>query len=268
MTHLQESLPIVVGIDGSGAAVAAARWAVDEAIIRDVPLQLVHATDVDTDAGGPGEDFTLYIRRAEPLLRAADEAVTATGKTVKVETAVVGAGPRVGLLTKSRHAAMVCVGSGGVGRAGRALEGSTAAALANAAFCPVAIIRADMTTANRVGWIVVSVGDSPECDVVVEHAFSEAALRGAPLLALEIRPCLHRDGKFDQLLQPWRHRYPDVRVQSAAAPEGLGEFVSTSKEPIQLAVIGGADASGLLRFVDQHAQPSIFDHCSVLVVRI
>jgi nucleotide-binding universal stress UspA family protein len=33
--------PIVVGIDGSQAAVRAAEWAVDEAVSREVPLRLV-----------------------------------------------------------------------------------------------------------------------------------------------------------------------------------------------------------------------------------
>src|SRR6185436_12732044 len=36
------SAPIVVGVDGSTAALTAARWAIDEAISRDVPLRIVH----------------------------------------------------------------------------------------------------------------------------------------------------------------------------------------------------------------------------------
>jgi nucleotide-binding universal stress UspA family protein len=34
-------LPIVVGIDGSQAAIRAAEWAADEAVSREVPLRLV-----------------------------------------------------------------------------------------------------------------------------------------------------------------------------------------------------------------------------------
>jgi hypothetical protein len=36
---------VVIGIDGSRSALQAALWAVDEAVHRDVPLQLVYATD-------------------------------------------------------------------------------------------------------------------------------------------------------------------------------------------------------------------------------
>jgi nucleotide-binding universal stress UspA family protein len=37
----QAPLPIVVGVDGSQAAIQAAEWAIDEAVSREVPLRLV-----------------------------------------------------------------------------------------------------------------------------------------------------------------------------------------------------------------------------------
>jgi len=37
-----KSAPVVVGVDGSEAAVAATIWAIDEAASRDVPLRIVH----------------------------------------------------------------------------------------------------------------------------------------------------------------------------------------------------------------------------------
>jgi Universal stress protein family len=43
MQHLDSSpLSVVVGIDGSRAAVDAASWAADEAVSRDIPLRLVY----------------------------------------------------------------------------------------------------------------------------------------------------------------------------------------------------------------------------------
>ena len=47
------------------------------------------------------------------------------------------------LKAESHYAAMVCVGSVLIGRIARVLVGSTAAALAHKAHCPVAIIRTD-----------------------------------------------------------------------------------------------------------------------------
>ena len=36
---------VVVGVDGSKAAINAALWAIDEAISRDVPLRLIHVVE-------------------------------------------------------------------------------------------------------------------------------------------------------------------------------------------------------------------------------
>ena len=43
---------IVVGVDGSKAAIHAALWAVDEALSRDIPLRLLHAVDPGEAAEG------------------------------------------------------------------------------------------------------------------------------------------------------------------------------------------------------------------------
>jgi nucleotide-binding universal stress UspA family protein len=264
MTHPHVRSSVVVGIDGSDAAIAATLWAADEAIAHDVPLQLIHAADVA--AVHPREDFSLKIKDAEPLLRAADAALAATGKTVKIETGVVAAGPRAALISESRTAGMVCVGTVGVGRAGDVL-GSTAAALANAAFCPVAIIRPHVTTlASDGGWIAVSVDNSPDGDRVIDNGFAEARLRHAPLLALGVGSAVNGCDRLDQRLDPWRDRYPEVRVQAVPAPDGVAEFVSASTEPVQLAVIGAGQVGQLTRFVPA-AAISVVDLCSVLVVR-
>jgi nucleotide-binding universal stress UspA family protein len=75
MTHTHVLSSVTVGIDGSDAATAAARWAADEAIARNVPLRLIYAADVAP--AHPHGDFRLQITDAEPMLRAADAAVTA-----------------------------------------------------------------------------------------------------------------------------------------------------------------------------------------------
>ena len=263
MNHQHVLSPVVVGIDGSDAAIAAALWAADEAIARDVPLRLIYAADVATHPYG---DFRVQMTKAEPLFRAADAAVAATGKTVKVETAVVGAGPRPGLISQSRAAEMMCVGSVGVRRAGD-VPGSTAAALANAAFCPVAIIGPDVTRrAADGGCIVVSIDNSPGSDLTIENGFAEAKLRRAPLLALGVGLAVNDCDQLDQRLDPWRDRYPEVRVRAVPAPDGVAEFVSTSTEPVQLAVIGSGQVAPLMRF-GPAAAISVVDLCSVLVVR-
>lgn len=272
MTQPVGPSPVVVGVDGSLAATNAALWAVDEAIARDVPLRLVHAANTEKTSTASAEDLRLAMEYAETALRSADAAVASTGEAVKVETAVVRGGARTGLVSESRRAAMVCVGSVGIGRVGRMLLGSTAAALANTAYCPVAIIRTHGASAPPEGeWIAVAVDDDgSENDAVVEQGFAQAALRNAPLLALGVsRWHLDIDDRLGRRLDPWLRRYSDVRVQPVAAPGGVAHFVAGSQEPIQLAVIGSAEAGKIIRLVGPVGGVSIFDHaqCSVLVVR-
>lgn len=260
-------------IDGSRAAVNAALWAVDEAIDRGVPLRLVHVVHVEESQAAPAQDVGLEIEYAEAALRAACAAVDATGKSVDVESAVLRGAASTALIDESRRAAMVCVGSVGIGRVARMLLGSTAAALANQAYCPVAVIRtrAESPTPDT-GAIVVVVDDSADNDAVVQRGFAEAVLRHAPLIPVGVwRWGIDEDldDHLDRRLESWLDRYPDVSVQSFVAPEGVVEFVASSEEPIQLAVVGSTDAGKIMRLVGPVAGTSIFDHaeCSVLVVR-
>ncbi|KAA1249860.1 universal stress protein, partial [Mycobacterium simiae] len=75
--------PVIVGIDGSQAAIAAALWGVDEAIGSAVPLRLIAV--IKTTHPSP-EDYEHDLAHAETSLRAAQAAIEATGKLVKVET--------------------------------------------------------------------------------------------------------------------------------------------------------------------------------------
>ena len=268
MTTTRPSSSVVVGIDGSAAAMAVALWAVDEAVDRDVPLRLVHVVP----AANSDDSFAWETEHAHTSLRAADAAVRATGKPVKVETALVRGGTRAALLRESRAAAMMCVGSVGAGQVDDESLGSTAATLANTAHCPVAIIATHrQTPPTNPGCIVAAVDDPVDNHAVVEHSFAEAALRGAPLKALGLRSPHHdqtRDEGLDHRLEVWRDRYPGVPVHHATAPDGVAEFVAASQQPIQLAVIGRTDAGQILRLVDP-VGASVFDHteCSILVIR-
>lgn len=59
MTEYDRYGPVVVGIDGSRAAIHAAQWAIDEAVDRNVPLCLVHVTRVDYLRDGLDQEIDL-----------------------------------------------------------------------------------------------------------------------------------------------------------------------------------------------------------------
>jgi len=267
-------LPIVVGIDGSEAAIRAAEWAIDEAVSREVPLRLVEVMPQHAEPAPFASVGNLQMEReyGETALRIASAAVTASGQPVKVETAISQGDPVAALVAESKDAAMVCVGSVGIGRFARALLGSTAAELAEAAHCPVAIIRSQPSRPKPdIELIVVAVNESPGNDDVVEQAIHEAQLRQIPILALgvwrdDLGDMPHQT--LDRRLQPWKQRYPDVKFHALTTRTGIADFLDVSDSRIELAVIGSSDIDQLASLIGPHKHP-ILGHaeCSVLVAR-
>jgi len=253
---------LVVGIDGSQAAVDAAIWAVAEAVGRDIPLRLVYVIDLaDSAAGSDHGQFAC----ARAALYDAQRSVEATGEPVKVETEILSGRPLAKLAEASRSAAMVCVGSIGTEHALHG-TGSVAAALPGLAQSPVAVIRpAQRHVANaRAGTIVVEVEDV----VALRYAFDEARLRGAPLrVAASWRAEVPDDiaegsrlaqAQLDRRLAPWTRLYPDVAVESMVVRGSICGYLSRNAAAVDIFVTsGGACGSG---------SPDCTE-CSVLTVR-
>lgn len=270
MNHPRSQKCIVVGIDGSDAAINAAKWAVAEASGRDLPLRLIHAIPVLRPDAPTGDD-SLDIEYGETALRAATAALHAMGEPVKVETDIVHGSPGSVLIDESRNAAMVCVGSVGTGWVARKLLGSTADAVARKAHCPAAIIRTNHeAAASDSAWIAVVVDDSPGNDAVLEQGFREAQLRKAPVLAMGVWRWGVGEIPYRQLdhrLGRWVTQYPDVHVHPAAARHGAADFLTSTEEPVQLAVVGSSDAGKVAQMVGPFTSHSGHKGCSVFVVR-
>lgn len=252
---------VIVGIDGSKAAIEAARWAVDEALDRGVPLRLLAIIKATHPSN---EDYYRDLKHAENSLRAAQVAVEAMAKPVKVETEILRGQPGAVLVSESRDADMVCVGSVGIGRYSRALLGSTATEAAEKAHCPVAVIRSLPDEPRRAtDWIVVSVDDAPDSDTVVDQAMREARLRKLPVLAIGTDA-----GQVDNRLQPWRRWYPAVHMYPVTTGADVARFLKDNDDWCPLAVLGSAEAGRLAQILGPHGHP-VFRHtqASALVVR-
>jgi nucleotide-binding universal stress UspA family protein len=247
---------VVVGINGSQAAVNAAKWAIDEALRRQMPLRLVYVIPRRRAQIGPPPPSEWELERAETALSQADCAVQSAKKPVEVETAVLSGDPAQVLVNAAQDAAMVCVGTSRRGWASDGLLGSTAAALVADAQCPVAIIRTNPDgTATELGVIAVVLNDDPDNDEVVRQAMEEGRRRRATVR------------QIDRRLNSWVRRYPDVHVQTVAAGTGVksGEKQSNA---IELAVVGSADAAEIAGLATPNCHPIVgYPDCSVLVVR-
>ncbi len=267
------SAPVVVGVDGSEAAINAAKWAIDEAISRDVPLRMVYVTHVEEEV--PDDASRLDPDYAESSLRAATAAVEATGKPVKIETDVLWGSPDTALINESRNATMVCVGSNGIGAIAGKLWGSTAASVAEKAYCPVAVIRYPHTApASESDWIVVVVEDHADNESVIEQAMEEAQLREAPVLAVGAWQRYLGEIPYDRLdrrIEKWAKTYPGVHIQPVATRASVTQFLSENrKESVQLVVLGSTLAADVAKIVGPHKHPLVplaaHGECSVLVV--
>lgn len=260
MNGISSKGPVVVGIDGSDTAIHAALWAIDEAVSRSVPLRLVAVTK---DKHPSVDDYYADIRHAEDSLRAAQAAVDASGRPVKVETAILAGLPGVSLVAESHDAALVCVGSVGIGRFARSILGSTATEVAEKAHCPVAIVRPrDTESSQAVNWIVVADKEGPDTDGVIEAAMQEAGLRGAPVLVVG------KHGRVDCDVEALRERHPEVHIYPIGDGADVARFLKKNDERVQLAVIGGDEAGQVADILGPHGHRR-FSHTesSVLVVR-
>jgi nucleotide-binding universal stress UspA family protein len=264
--------PVVVGIDGSDAAIGAAQWAVKEAIHQDVPLRRVYVIQTTDGPTASADTYPAEEKYAERSLRAVRLAVETTGLPVKIDTAVLREDVDSALIAESSSATLICVGSVGIGRVGNMVVGSTAAILAEGAHCPVAIVRRDgESPPPEAGFIAVVVDDQPDNDEVMRWAMAEARVRRAHVLALGVwRWALfeHSHEGFYRHLNAGLRRYPDVRVEVATTRLSLARYLEGYLGAVQLIVIGTEDVRRVPQLVGPQGLP-IFAHadCSVLVVR-
>ncbi|BBZ73978.1 universal stress protein [Mycobacterium paraseoulense] len=255
MTEL-DAKSVVVGINGSQAAVNAAKWAVDEAVSRQLPLRLVYVIAGREAPGGSAPTSEWALERAETALSQAEWALQTTAKPVDVETAILSGDPAQVLVGQSEDAALVCVGTARRGWASDGLLGPTAAGLVAHAHCPVAVIRTNPDgSPTQLGVIAVVLNDDADNDEVVHQAMEEGRRRHATVR------------QIDRRLNSWVRRYPDVHVQTVAAGTGVRPSEKLGGA-IDLAVVGSADAEEMVGLATPNCHPIVgYPDCSVLVVR-
>ncbi len=264
--------PVVVGVDGSDAAIEAARWAAKEAVHQQVPLRLVYVTSAMCGLIGADRDERIARDCAESALWAARLAVEALGLPVKIDTAALSGDVDSVLADESRGAVLICVGSTGINRVTSMVFGSTAATLVEQARCPVAVIRRDGNSpALDFGFIAVVIDDRPGNDEVIDRALEEARVRHAPALVLGVWRRGQSDDNRERLIRRLDHclrRYPDVEVEVAPTRAGVNRYLESFVGAVQLVVVGQEDAGRVVQLVGPHG-PTILAHadCSVLILR-
>ena len=273
---------VVVGIDGSQAAISAALWAVDEAVRRDIPLRLVYAIEPD-DRSGHERDIQEAAREfagAEIAVRAAVMAVESTDEPVKIEVEIAQDRPARVLREQSRSAPMLCLGALGINQATGRRVGSTAAALAETAHCPVAVIRGRHPNPPVPRCVIAVVDESPESHDVLDLAVAEALLRRAPLRVLTTwHPRFtdmsglnvvadnnrHIRAHQERMLSPYRKSHPDLDARPVAVPGNIESYLARNADSIGLVVIGRRHTASMAELLGLGHSMLHDADCSVLI---
>jgi nucleotide-binding universal stress UspA family protein len=208
---------VLAGVDGSSHALAAVRWAADEAQSRRVPLLILHAADyLDPDPRDRGH------RHAQAIL-ARGRAEAGTRATVRTTTVLATETPIPALVRASARASLIVLGATGSGGLEEILLGSTTLAVSGQSHCPVAAVRHWPLSSDDDRDIVLGVSAVHEDAAAVEMAFDLARRRGKPLTVVHCSlPRLtapptesfeaQREALADELAV-WFQRYPEVRVR-------------------------------------------------------
>ncbi len=138
---------IIVGVDGSECSLAALRFAVAEARLREARLRVVHAwatppvSTYHEAEHAIRTDFDGMHDAAQALLDEVVDKALGDDSGIVVEKAVVEGPPAAALVDAARDAALLVVGSRGLGGFKALLLGSVGQQCAHHAPCPVVIVR-------------------------------------------------------------------------------------------------------------------------------
>jgi nucleotide-binding universal stress UspA family protein len=257
---------VVVGIDGSQAAIRAALWAVDEVAGTDIPLRLLYIRQPSPNASRVGARSATEM--AEEAVYDAFDAINALGKPVKVEMEIVEGSPVPTLIEATRSTLLLCVGDIGSGQSSPAGFGSTATALVHAAHCSVAVVRGDHDTGlTEKRSIVAHVDGSADDQLVLEFAFEEANRRNAPLVVMTARPPGMR-AMLDRYVVLWKQHYPEVDVRCTAAHGPLVSYLAEHAKSIQLVAVGATQTDEVRQLLSPAADRALqHSNFALLIVR-
>jgi nucleotide-binding universal stress UspA family protein len=233
---------IAVGLDGSKESLAAAHWAARESLLRGVPLRLVHSEQWSTTRDiTPITSAEVRSRWAETLLHNAADELHGSHPELGISSQSLNDLPARALASVAATADMLVLGSRGRGALAGFVLGSVGMAVLHSTERPVVLVRAGEDAiphsqhhhADRE--LVVGVDTSRPCDALLAFAFEEAARRSCTLRALHCwtlpplvgygaayDPRLHAQlemsaqAGLDEMLKPWREKYPEVRVVARA----------------------------------------------------
>ncbi|BCO34875.1 universal stress protein [Mycobacterium heckeshornense] len=262
MSQAARDYGVIVGVDGSPASNAAVAWAAHDAVLRHLPLTLVHVVNpvLATWTYTPQPDgFAVWQenegrRILRDALKIGEDSVK-HGESVPIESELIFSSTVEALLDLSTHAELVVVGSSGRGALARGLLGSVSSSLVRHGHCPVAVIRDDDVLSSRRSNapVLVGIDGSPRSELATTIAFDEASRRHVDLIAMHAWSDLEifelpgldwaavkaeEERSLAERLAGWQENYPDVTVQRVLVCDRPARALIETSEGVQLVVLG------------------------------
>jgi nucleotide-binding universal stress UspA family protein len=209
---------------------------------------------------------------------------------VPVETVLVEASPVVTLVKESRAAAVVVLGSRGLGGFSGLIIGSTAVQLTGRAQCPVVVVRDKRPEDHQDdGPVVVGVDGTPVGEAAIAYAFAQASACGAELVAVHAWSDLIMDAAYTgnaaaidfgplqqrseallaERLAGWQEKYPDVHVTREVVRDRPTRALLERGERARLLVVGTRGRGGFRGLLLGSTSQHLLHHaaCPVAVIR-
>lgn len=258
---------ILVGVDGSAQSDAAVAWAAREAILRRMPITLMHGVAPVVVGWPVGQLYTEMPEwqrdEAQEVIERARKAFAQSlgdSEPPELRTEVVYSGLVPALVDASKEAWMTVVGSQGMGALGRMLLGSVSSALLHHAHGPVAVVHSgDGGAPDPNAAVLVGIDGSPASEAALALAFDEASRRGVDLVALHawsdvgVFPVLGMDWRdresqgeevLAERLAGWQEQYPDVTVHRSLVCDKPAHWLLEGAQRAQLVILGSRGRGG------------------------
>lgn len=267
--------PIAVGVDGSSGARRAVAWAAREAVLRNAPLLLVHASKMLVRGGSLSEAARERLeaeRRA--LLDRARAQVLKDAPRLVVDVRVAAADPGVELVEAAEQAQLLVVGARGTGGFEGLLLGSVSLYAAAHAGCPIVTMPAVAATVHERAPVVLGVDEIHDAGPAVGWAFEEADRRAADLVVLHgvkggfgaPRQEIGEQMELAEAVAGWEPKYPGLRVLHRVVPQSPAKALVEASEQASMVVVGARRRHGIAGMALGRVNHAVLHHARSPIV--
>ncbi|MEU2060563.1 universal stress protein [Streptomyces sp. NPDC013455] len=294
------SRTVTVGLDDSPESRAAAEWAAREALLRGLPLRIVHVQEPTPRyvARTPLLDLDGYRHWAERLARESADGIRLRHPGVEVTTEQLTGTVADVLAEAAGFAELLVLGSRGLGGLAGFLVGSVSLGVVARAERPVVLVRAGEQAADEHRMdpagvpsaaapyrpVVLGLDVGEPDDTLLGFAFDAAARRRAALRVVHawVEPPTSFHGfatdaachdslargqatLLGKVLRPWREKFPDVEVMEASRCGNAAQVLVSVSRDASLVVVGRRVRTGSFGAHIGHVTHSALHHIAAPV---